>query len=84
MLEATQFGYPVVASNTSSLPEVVGDAGVLIQPTDVDGFRDAMEKICNDVSMQVILREMGLKQASEFSWEKSFNLLLQNIESTLV
>lgn len=70
-LEAMACGTPVVVSNTSSLPEVVGDAALLVDPTDVDGMAVAIWRLLSD---QVLRRQMidkGLMRARRFSWKKA-------------
>lgn len=75
-LEAMACGVPVISSNSSSLPEVVGDAGVLTQPMDVESISLAMERLTEDYEYHNKLVEKGLKQASTFSWEASVEKLL--------
>ena len=58
-LEAMACGAPVVASNVSSLPEVVGDAGLLVDPTDEDALAAALERIAGDPALRARLRELG-------------------------
>ena len=70
-LEAMASGAPVVASNASSLPEVVGEAGVLLDPYDIDGWRAAMTRVLADTKVREGMRRKGLAQASRFSWEES-------------
>jgi glycosyltransferase involved in cell wall biosynthesis len=70
-LEAMACGLPVVASNVASLPEVVGDAGQLIDPHDVDELTVAMWRVLNDTELREQMREKGLQQAGRFSWEKA-------------
>ncbi|MBN2394012.1 MAG: glycosyltransferase family 4 protein [Anaerolineae bacterium] len=67
-LEALACGTPVVGSNASSLPEVVGDAGVLVDPADVDGMADALIRLLTDDAFHAELRERALRQAAHFSW----------------
>lgn len=69
-LEAMACGCPVVASNAASLPEVVGDAGILIDPCDVDALANAMCTVLGDKGVGGELRERGLKRAKLFSWER--------------
>jgi len=72
VLEAMACGAPVVALNSSSIPEVVGDAGILIDPVDVDGaLVRALEDLLTDPSRRQLLRERGLKRAKQFSWQKA-------------
>ena len=70
-LEAMACGVPVVASNVSSIPEVVGDAAILTDPRDAAALCDAMERILKDVGLQASLRKRGLERAAGFSWEKA-------------
>ena len=67
----------VITSNRYSLPEVVGDAAVLVDPLDVDGLASAILTLLtdNDLREQIIMR--GLQRASEFSWEKTAKATLQ-------
>jgi len=67
-LEALACGTPVVGSNASSLPEVVGDAGVLVDPADVDGMAKALVRLLTDDTFHTELRERALRQAARFSW----------------
>jgi glycosyltransferase involved in cell wall biosynthesis len=70
-LEAMACGLPVVASNVASLPEVVGDAGLLIDPHDVDELTVSMWRVLNDSTLRQQMREKGLVQAGRFSWERA-------------
>jgi glycosyltransferase involved in cell wall biosynthesis len=70
-LEALACGTPVVASNVSAVPEVVGDAALQVSPLDVEALADAMERLLRDDSLRSDLRERGLKRAAQFSWEKA-------------
>ncbi len=70
-LEAMACGAPVVCSNASSLPEVVGDAGLLVDPTDVDGMAQAIARILDDPGLRQSLVERGLRRAASFSWART-------------
>jgi len=70
-LEAMACGTPVVVSNSSSLPEVVGDAGILIDPYNVDELSSALLSIISDKTLQNELKIKGMNKAREFSWEKT-------------
>lgn len=70
-LEALACGTPVVVANTSSLPEVVGDAGLLIDPNKADEIAVAMWRILTDSELRKSLIEKGLKRAAHFSWDKA-------------
>jgi glycosyltransferase involved in cell wall biosynthesis len=71
VLEAMACGVPVITSKTSSLPEVAGDAALLIDPTDVDELADAMQRVLSDASLSDELRKRGLRRASHFTWERT-------------
>jgi glycosyltransferase involved in cell wall biosynthesis len=70
-LEAMQCGTPAITSNTSSLPEVVGDGGVMVPPGDVDALAGAMLDLARDTDRRRCLQRRALAQASRFSWELS-------------
>jgi len=70
-LEAMACGTPVIVSNTSSLPEVVGDAALLVDPTDVDGMAVAIWRVLSDDTLRQSLVNKGLKRARHFSWKKA-------------
>lgn len=70
VLEAMACGTPVIASNSSSIPEVIGDAGMLVAVGDVDGLRACIEKLCFDDAEFSRMSKAGLRQAENFSWQK--------------
>jgi glycosyltransferase involved in cell wall biosynthesis len=70
-LEAMACGTPVVASNVSALPEVVGDAALQVSPLDVEALAGAIEGLLRDDRLRADLRERGLERAAQFSWEKA-------------
>ena len=70
-LEAMASGTPVITSNVSSLPEVVGDAAILIDPLDPGAIADAMRRVLMDSALRETLRAKGLQRVGEFSWERS-------------
>jgi alpha-1,3-rhamnosyl/mannosyltransferase len=69
-LEAMASGTPVITSNVSSLPEVVGDAGIQVDPYDVDALREAIRLLSEDDGRWEALRSAGLARAAQFSWER--------------
>lgn len=69
-LEAMSCGTPVISSNTSSIPEVVGEAGILIDPYKVNDLAAAIYKVAGSVSLQDELSRKGLERAQLFSWKK--------------
>ncbi|MBL8046190.1 MAG: glycosyltransferase family 4 protein [Anaerolineales bacterium] len=80
-LEAMACGTPVIVSNASSLPEVVGDAGLLLPPTDVQAWVEAMRRVLNDNALHAKLRARGLHRAKQFTWEKAARATLKVYES---
>ena len=62
-------GTPVVSSNTSSLPEAVGDAGLMVRPTDVDAIAEAMAQVLTNPALRADLRRRGLERARLFTWQ---------------
>jgi glycosyltransferase involved in cell wall biosynthesis len=70
-LEAMALGAPVITSNVSSLPEVVGDAAVLIDPTDAGAIADAMARVLGDDALRAELIRRGHERISAFSWARS-------------
>jgi glycosyltransferase involved in cell wall biosynthesis len=64
-------GTPVVTSNVSSLPEVAGDAAVLVDPYDVGSIVDGMRRVLSDPALAAEMRRKGLIRARDFSWERS-------------
>jgi glycosyltransferase involved in cell wall biosynthesis len=71
LLEAMACGTPVIAARTSSIPEVVGDAGVLLDPDDEAGWIAAIERVLDDRLHRGRLRDQGLSRAGEFSWQRT-------------
>lgn len=71
LLEAMACGSPVVASNVGGIPEVVGDAGVLVDPEDPGAFADALERVIEDASFAADMRQRGLERSHEFTWQQT-------------
>lgn len=71
ILEAMACGTPVITSNISSLPEVAGDAAMLIDPYNQDEITAAMQTLASDRQLRSRLSQQGLEQASKFTWEKT-------------
>lgn len=70
VIEAQACGTPVVVSNTSSLPEVVRESGVLVDPESVESIAEGIEKIIKNPNLASTLSKNGLKNVNRFSWEK--------------
>jgi len=71
VLEAMACGTPVICSNTSSLPEVAGDAALLVDPTDARALTGAMEQVLTNERLWATLRAKGMERARGFTWEKA-------------
>jgi glycosyltransferase involved in cell wall biosynthesis len=71
ILEGMAAGTPVVASNTSSLPEVAGDAAILVPPTDIAALADAIGQVLESPGLAAGLRARGLEQARHFNWQRT-------------
>jgi glycosyltransferase involved in cell wall biosynthesis len=76
-LEAMAHGTPVVTSNTSSLPEVVGNAAVLVNPENVFEIMRALHRVLVDQQLRDRLKQRGYEQAGRYSWESSVHRILQ-------
>ena len=82
-LEAMQCGVPVVVSNTSSIPEVVGDAGLQLDPRDEDGLCQALINLASQAALRESLSARSLQQASRFSWVKTVEATVSAYEASL-
>jgi glycosyltransferase involved in cell wall biosynthesis len=82
-LEAMTCGAPVVCSNRTSLPEVVGDAALTVDPENTDALADAMYGILSDETLQADLRTRSLQRATRFNWQKTATETLAIYEETL-
>ncbi|QQG43449.1 MAG: glycosyltransferase family 4 protein [Candidatus Daviesbacteria bacterium] len=76
VVEAMATGTPVVVSNVSSLPEVVGKAGLLIDPYSVTQIEQAIRAVINDKKLNEALSKLGLQQAQKYSWETAAKVVL--------
>jgi glycosyltransferase involved in cell wall biosynthesis len=79
-LEAMACGTPVVASNVASLPEVIGNAGLMCDPKDEPGLAQAMHGVLTNTQLRQDLIEHGLKRASQFTWERTARETLEVYE----
>ncbi|MBI5606426.1 MAG: glycosyltransferase family 4 protein [Deltaproteobacteria bacterium] len=80
LLEAMQCGCPVITSRVSAMPEVVGEAGLLIDPGRIEELQTAMLRLVQEPGLAEKLRKAGLEQARKFSWETSARLTLEVFE----
>jgi glycosyltransferase involved in cell wall biosynthesis len=81
VLEAMTCGTPVLTSNVSSLPEVAGDAALLVDPLDVDAMAEDMSRLITDDELRVTLVEKGYTQVRKFSWARAAHEVLQVLEA---
>jgi len=70
-LEAMACGCPVITSNTSSLPEVVGNAGIMLNPNDIEGLANAIYEVLNNEGLREDMIKKGLDRAKLFSWKRT-------------
>lgn len=70
ILEAMKLGCPVIASNCSSIPEVVGDAGILVDPKNIDSISNSLDMFLNEIIRSEYVKK-GLERAESFSWDRS-------------
>ena len=82
-LEAMQCGVPTIVADRASLPEVVGDAGLLVDPEDPASIADAFERILIDAPLRATLRQAGLDRAERFTWRKTAEITAQVYRSVL-
>lgn len=68
--EAMSYGCPVIGSTRGSIPEVVGDAGMLVEPDDTKGLTKAIQQVVGDKKLRSSMIEKGIKQSTKFTWEK--------------
>jgi len=76
-LEAMACGIPVISSNTSSLPEIIGDAGILVDPYKTEDLVKAMYEVLSNKNLQEKMKTEGLKRARRFSWEQTARKTLE-------
>ncbi|MBI3671389.1 glycosyltransferase family 4 protein [Candidatus Azambacteria bacterium] len=80
-LEAMACGVPIITSNCSSLPEVVGDAGIMIDPYKPSEIAEAIDLVLESGALRSALRERGIEQSKKFSWEDAGKKTLSILES---
>lgn len=83
-LEAMACGTPVITARSSSLPEVVGEAGLLVDPLNVEELSESMERLLADASLREELRRQGLERARSFTWERCARETMAVLEEALL
>ncbi len=81
VLEAMRCGTPVLCSNTSSLPELAGDAAILVDPLDVNAIATGMARLVGDADLRADLVQRGYRQAAKFTWQHAAELTLRALEN---
>ncbi len=80
VLEAMQCGCPVIASNTSSIPEIAGEAAVLVDPYDEESMAEAIIRVSHSPSLRDKMSKQGIERAENYSWERRRNRLINIYE----
>lgn len=83
IIEAMQCEVPVICSNITSMPEVAGDAAILVDPYNVEAIKNAMANVAADAQLRKLLIEKGNVRKHFFSWEKTANLLWESVTRCL-
>lgn len=83
IIEAFASQCPVISSNTTSIPEVAGDAALLVNPLLIDEISHAMQLLATDIHLREILVEKGIAQVKQFTWEKSIQKHLEIFEKVM-
>ena len=81
VVEAMACGLPVTASSRNSIPEVLGDAGILFDPTQPREMTDSMTRLLTDQTLRDELRARGRKQARLYTWERGAQQMMEILES---
>lgn len=83
LVEAMESGIPIITSNVTSLPEIAGEAALLVDPFNIDEVKEAMLKIYKDGDLRAKLISKGFEKKQKFSWDKSADLLWQSVLKTI-
>ena len=81
VLEAMQCGCPVIASNATSIPEVAGDAAMLVEPMDVQAWADGIYQVIMNRRLREEMIKKGFARAKQFSWDKCAERILETIRN---
>lgn len=84
ILEAMIMGIPVITSNVSSMPEVAGKAAILINPNDVEEISLAIDTVLNDKNRQNHMKDLGIKQANNFTWDNTAKLTMDVYKNNII
>jgi glycosyltransferase involved in cell wall biosynthesis len=82
-LEAMACGAPVVTSNVTSLPEVVGDAGIMVEPTDAKALAKALSRVLCDDALRAEMRTKSLARAAQFTWARTAELTMESYRKVM-
>jgi glycosyltransferase involved in cell wall biosynthesis len=83
ILEAMASGTPVLASNRGSLPEVVGDAGLMVEPDDIEGIAEGVARLITDYQLRDDMITRGLERARQFTWQRTARATLDVYRSVV-
>jgi glycosyltransferase involved in cell wall biosynthesis len=83
-LEAMACGVPVITSNTTAIPEIVGNAGLLISPDSEEQIADQMENVLNNPELELKMQQLGLLQSKKWSWSRAADAYIEAIEDIKV
>jgi len=83
IVEAMQCGVPVITSNCTSMPEVAGDAALLVDPYNIGEMAQAIGKLANDLELRTALISAGMEQAKKFNWNDSAKLFWEVVENMI-
>jgi glycosyltransferase involved in cell wall biosynthesis len=83
ILEAMACGLPVIASNSSSLPEAVGDAGMLVPPSEVEAWTQTISKMLDGSEDLASYKGLGQNQASQFTWESTAHKVVSSYHKAM-
>jgi len=81
VLEAMACGCPILIGNQGALPEIAGNAGFVVNPYDIHAIKEGIREILNHQDLRQDLKERGLKQAKQYSWEKTARIVLETYNS---